>query len=97
MQLTSSIQEFQSMGEQAYCVLQAIQEQLEIVQQDFYAFRHRMHRLDLWMTANPDVVGAARLRLMLDHVHVSPGRYWLLYLIAVTVVAVAIVAFWEQL
>ena len=73
-QLENSVREFLSLDHQAFRVLYNIQEQIEVARTNYDEFRHRKHRLDLWLAKNPDIVGAARVRLMLDHVHVSNRR-----------------------
>ena len=74
-QLKSSLQEFLSLDHQAFRVLYNIQEQIEGARANFDEFRHKKHRLEVWLANNPDIVGAARVRLMLDHVHVSRRRF----------------------
>ncbi|KAI9265105.1 hypothetical protein BDA99DRAFT_507744 [Phascolomyces articulosus] len=93
--LQTNVQEFQSLDQQSFRLLYHVQEQLEVVKANYNGFRRRMHKLDLWLAQNPDIVGAARLRLMLDHVHVSSYRYWF-YLLGVMMMGVAIVALWKK-
>ncbi|KAI8138192.1 hypothetical protein BJV82DRAFT_583079 [Fennellomyces sp. T-0311] len=94
--LAASLHEYQAVDNHHLQVLHSVKKQVEQASVDCNKVRHRLHRLDLWLGANPDLVGAARLRLMLDVGRRTPRWYWMFTdAVAIFVVGLAVAGLWK--
>lgn len=76
--LRDSLQEYLTIDQSSRRLLEHARGQLGKTVENYGSMTRRIHKLDTWLAANQDIVGATRLKLMMDRMDVkSNHRLWM--------------------